>query len=136
MILLTTDTSHRQSELAWLKRLLPYREPDARRAFFELAVTVVPLLALWALSWAAMAHGCWWGLVLTLPAAGFLLRLFMIQHDCGHGAFFGRRSIDDWLGRAIGVLTLTPYDCWRRTHAVHHASAAISTRAASAISRR
>jgi omega-6 fatty acid desaturase (delta-12 desaturase) len=61
-------------------------------------------------------------LLLTIPAAGFLLRLFMIQHDCGHGAFFGRRGLDDWVGRVIGVLTLTPYDCWRRTHAIHHAS--------------
>jgi omega-6 fatty acid desaturase (delta-12 desaturase) len=46
----------------------------------------------------------------------------MIQHDCGHGAFFGKRQVDDWIGRVLGVLTLTPYDCWRRSHAIHHAS--------------
>ena len=61
-------------------------------------------------------------LSLAVPAAGFLVRLFMIQHDCGHGSFFRRRWANDWTGRAIGVLTLTPYGYWRRSHAVHHAS--------------
>src|SRR5258707_2820129 len=60
--------------------------------------------------------------MLAIPAAGFLVRLFMIQHDCGHGAFFRHRLANDWVGRVIGVLTLTPYDFWRRTHAIHHAS--------------
>ena len=49
-----------------------------------------------------------------MPAAGFLVRLFMIQHDCGHGAFFSHRMANDWVGRVIGVLTLMPYDFWRR----------------------
>src|SRR3546814_6921090 len=51
------------------------------------------------------------------------MRLFMIQHDCGHGAFFRNRLANDWAGRAISVLTLTPYDAWRRAHAQHHAGA-------------
>jgi acyl-lipid omega-6 desaturase (Delta-12 desaturase) len=118
----TSADSHRQSENAWLKRLMPYRTPNTGRGLFEIGVTIVPLAVLWGLSWWAVANGHWWGLLLTIPAAGFLLRLFMIQHDCGHGAFFGKRQLDDWVGRAIGVLTLTPYDCWRRTHAIHHAS--------------
>ena len=54
-------------------------------------------------------------------AAGLLVRLFMIQHDCGHGAFFRHRRANDWVGRVLGVLTLTPYDAWRRAHATHHA---------------
>lgn len=62
------------------------------------------------------------GLLLALPAGVFLLRLFLIQHDCGHGAFFRDRAANDWLGRCLGVLTLTPYEYWRRSHAVHHAS--------------
>ena len=67
--------------------------------------------------------GFWWlALILTAPAALFLVRLFMIQHDCGHGAFFSAKAANDWVGRVIGVLTLTPYDYWRRTHAIHHAT--------------
>jgi omega-6 fatty acid desaturase (delta-12 desaturase) len=116
------STDRASSERIWLKRLVPYRTPSRLRGLFELAVTILPLIALWALSYVALAFGQWWGLVLTIPAAAFLVRLFMIQHDCGHGSFFGLRKLDDWLGRAIGVLTLTPYDCWRHTHAIHHAS--------------
>jgi omega-6 fatty acid desaturase (delta-12 desaturase) len=69
-----------------------------------------------------MGFGYWLSLILAVPAAGFLVRLFMIQHDCGHGAFFRRRAANDWVGRVIGALTLTPYDVWRRSHAIHHAS--------------
>jgi omega-6 fatty acid desaturase (delta-12 desaturase) len=111
-----------RSDAAWLALLASYRQPDRRRSVFELGITIVPFLALWALAWIAVAHGWWAGLLLTVPAAGLLVRLFMIQHDCGHGSFFARRPIDDWTGRVLGVLTLTPYDYWRRTHAVHHAS--------------
>ena len=55
-------------------------------------------------------------------AAGLLIRLFLIQHDCGHGSFFPNKLANDWVGRALGVLTMTPYDHWRRTHAIHHAT--------------
>jgi omega-6 fatty acid desaturase (delta-12 desaturase) len=64
----------------------------------------------------------WLYLLVLLPGAGFLVRLFMIQHDCGHGSFFPNRRANDWVGRTIGVMTLTPYYQWRRSHAVHHAS--------------
>ena len=72
--------------------------------------------------WAALELGYLLTLILAVPAAGFLVRLFMIQHDCGHGALFRNRSTNDWVGRVIGTLTLTPYDFWRRTHNIHHAS--------------
>jgi omega-6 fatty acid desaturase (delta-12 desaturase) len=72
--------------------------------------------------WLALDIGYGVYLLLAIPAAGFLVRLFMIQHDCGHGAFFRHRLANDWVGRVIGVLTLTPYDFWKRTHAIHHAT--------------
>lgn len=111
------------SRRAWLKILARYKKPDRRRSAMELAITLFPFAVLWALCWAAYAYGQWWGLVLVVPAAGFLVRMFMIQHDCGHGSFFANRHADDWIGRGLGVLTMTPYDCWRRAHAAHHASA-------------
>ncbi len=110
-------------EIRSLAQLLArYREPDSARGVFELVITAVPFLVLWALIWVALAHGYWIGLLLAVPAAGLLVRLFMIQHDCGHGSFFHGRLANDWVGRAIGVLTLTPYDYWRHTHGLHHAS--------------
>ena len=100
-----------------------YREPSGARSLIELGITVGPLVLLWVLMWASYYVGFWWlTLLLSVPAAGFLVRLFMIQHDCGHGAFFRHRLANDWIGRALGVLTLTPYDFWRRTHAIHHAT--------------
>jgi omega-6 fatty acid desaturase (delta-12 desaturase) len=102
--------------------LAGYREPHHGRSVFELLITIVPLVLLWLSMWFALKLGYGLYLLLAVPAAGFMVRLFMIQHDCGHGAFFRYRLVNDWVGRVIGVVTLTPYDFWRRTHAVHHAS--------------
>ena len=108
--------------LAWTKILARYREPSRTRSITELVITIVPLVVLWVLMWATLDLGYWFCLLLAVPAAGLLVRAFMIQHDCGHGAFFRHRLANDWVGRVLGVLTLTPYDFWRRTHAIHHAS--------------
>jgi omega-6 fatty acid desaturase (delta-12 desaturase) len=107
----------------WVKTLANYREPDAVRSSFELGVTLGPFLILWVLAWLAMSVSGWLAFAISLVNAAFLLRLFAIQHDCGHGAFFKSRTVSDWVGRALGVLTLTPYDVWRRSHAIHHGAA-------------
>ena len=104
----------------WIAILARYREPNVQRSVFELVVTAVPFVLLWAAAWAALMISYWLTVLLGLAAAGFLLRLFMIQHDCGHGAFFRRRFANDWVGRVIGVFTFTPYDVWRRSHSTHH----------------
>jgi len=105
----------------WLTTLARYRDPSTRRSLWELAATLLPFLALWVLAWMALAVSPWLALLLALVNGGFLVRLFIIQHDCGHGCFLPNRSAQDWLGRLLGVLTLTPYAVWRRTHAIHHA---------------
>jgi acyl-lipid omega-6 desaturase (Delta-12 desaturase) len=83
---------------AWAPMLARYREPSCARSTVELVITAVPLVILWILMWAALGTGYWFGLLLAVPAAGFLVRLFMIQHDCGHGAFFRHRRANDWVG--------------------------------------
>lgn len=105
---------------AWAPILARYRDPEFKRSLFEIIVTAGPLFLIWGVAAAAVKAGWWWGLLLAFPAALFLVRLFMIQHDCGHGAFFRSKTLNDWVGRLIGVLTLTPYDYWRKTHAIHH----------------
>jgi len=115
-------SSARSSSLALARRLAPYRRPSGTRGVIEIAVTAGPLAVLCGVAWFAASHHVWWGLALVPIAAGFLMRLFMIQHDCGHGAFLPGKRLNDWLGRAIGVLTLTPYDYWQRAHAIHHAT--------------
>jgi omega-6 fatty acid desaturase (delta-12 desaturase) len=107
----------------WTRIIGGYRDPSLARSVLELLITFLPLAALWTAAWLAYTFGFWWAsLLLAIPGAGFLVRLFMIQHDCGHGAFFRNRHANDWIGRVIGVLTMTPYDFWRRTHAAHHAT--------------
>lgn len=105
-----------------LRDVAVFAKPVVSRSIFELVVTAIPFLVLWAALWAAVAAGYWIGLLLAIPAGGLLLRLFVIQHDCGHGSLFRRRAANDWVGRSLSVLTLTPYDFWRRSHALHHAT--------------
>ncbi len=107
---------------AWTQVLSRYRLPSNRRGLLEIAITILPLAALWALAWVTLDIGYWLALPLALAAAAFLVRLFAIQHDCSHGSFFRYRWANDWIGRSLSVMTLTPYGVWRRTHATHHAS--------------
>ena len=102
--------------------LARYRQPNHGRSIVEILITIGPFVLLWLLACFSLRFGYGFYLLLAVPAAGFLVRLFMIQHDCGHGSFFRQRFVNDWVGRVIGVLTLTPYDFWRRAHGVHHAT--------------
>ncbi|MBA3323805.1 MAG: fatty acid desaturase [Rhodobacteraceae bacterium] len=107
----------------WVGVLARYRDPSHRRSLFELAVSLAPFIALWALAWWALAFSYWLAAGLALLNGAFLVRLFALQHDCGHSALFRNRALGDWIGRGLGVLTLTPYDVWRRTHSEHHSAA-------------
>lgn len=104
-----------------IQRFKAYRA-DAKRSLLQLLTTGVPFVALLILMAAASTERYWLTLLLAFPAAGLLVRLFIIQHDCGHGSFFRSRAANDRLGRALSVLTLTPYGSWTQGHAEHHAS--------------
>ena len=104
------------------RALARYCEPDHIRSVIELIITGVLFVVFWIAAWWALSISYWLTLAISVPAGAFLVRLFLIKHDCGHGAFFRRRIFNDWVGRVIGVLTLTPYDVWRRKHAIHHAT--------------
>jgi acyl-lipid omega-6 desaturase (Delta-12 desaturase) len=90
------------------RRLAGYREPSHGRSVVEILITLMPFILLWLLMWWSLRFGYAIYLLLAVPAAGFLVRLFMIQHDCGHGSFFRHRLVNDWVGRVIGVFTLAP----------------------------
>jgi len=114
----TTERTARE----WGGILRSYHGPSHIRSVLEFVMTAASFALLWFLMWLALGLGYWLSLIMAVPASGFLVRLFMIQHDCGHGAFFRHRTANDWLGRVIGAVTLTPYDVWRQSHAVHHAT--------------
>ena len=99
----------------------PYRGPDDLRSALQLLVTATGFFGLWYGMLRSLEIHYGLTLLLAFPTAGFLIRLFTIQHDCGHGSYFKSRRAATWVGRSIGVLTFLPYDYWRRAHAHHHA---------------
>jgi len=106
----------------WNQILGPYKRPDLGRSLFQLLSTSLLFFASWALMAWSLGVSYWLTLLLALPTAGLLIRLFIIQHDCGHGAFFRSHKLNNTVGFLLGILTLTPYHYWRRCHAVHHAT--------------
>ncbi len=100
---------------------LRFQEAIPRTALLQVAATFPPLLALLAAMHVGLALGCWPVLALALPAAGLVVRVFALQHDCGHGSLFRSRRANDAVGRLCSLFTLTPYGHWRRQHAGHHA---------------
>ncbi len=104
----------------WVLVLAKYRQPSTRRSVFELVATLVPFVMLWGLAWASLSISYWLAFAIAMLNGLFLVRIFVIQHDCGHASYFDNRKAQDWVGRCLGVLTLTPYDVWRRTHSIHH----------------
>ncbi len=106
----------------WMTALQTYRVVHVRRSITELAVTAAAFVSSWIAMVLAVRNQEVWLAVPLLPlTAGLLVRLFIIQHDCGHGSFFRRKRTNDWTGRVLSLLTLIPYDHWRRGHACHHA---------------
>jgi len=114
------------SQVNWASRLAQYKRPDNRRAVFELAITVIAFISLWVGIWALMRAGYVTtyiaALLALIPAGGLMVRLFIIQHDCGHGSLFSSQQANVWLGRILGIFTFTPFDNWRLQHAGHHAT--------------
>ncbi|MDR3417033.1 MAG: fatty acid desaturase [Nevskia sp.] len=99
----------------------PFRAPSVATSLGQLASSFLPFLALYAVMHVSLALGCWPALALSVVAAGFVVRIFIIQHDCGHGSFFRSPLANYWSGAACSLVTLTPYSMWRRQHAGHHA---------------
>jgi omega-6 fatty acid desaturase (delta-12 desaturase) len=106
----------------WNAIVARYRQPITRRSVWQLVNTAVPLGILWLGAYLVLRLSYAVTLALAVPAALFLVRLFIIQHDCGHGSFFRSQRANDLIGGVIGVLTLVPYAYWRKTHALHHAT--------------
>ena len=108
--------------MAWRALVAPYMKPSPKRAVFQLLNTGLPFLAVMAGLLTALHYQILLGLLLLPAGAMLLVRLFIIQHDCGHGSFFASNWANGLLGRALSLLTLTPYTFWRRDHAMHHAT--------------
>jgi omega-6 fatty acid desaturase (delta-12 desaturase) len=111
-----------QAAAPWSATLSRHKRASHWKSIWQLANSLLPFFALWYLMLRASTWSYWLTLLLAVPTAGFLIRIFIIQHDCGHHSFFRSRRANDILGQLCGLLTLTPYYLWRRTHSRHHAS--------------
>jgi acyl-lipid omega-6 desaturase (Delta-12 desaturase) len=107
---------------AWKKVVARYQKSEVWPGVWQVANSLIPYAALWCLMFFALRISWWLTLPLGLLAAGFLVRIFIIFHDCGHGSFLPSRKANDILGFITGVLTLTPYYHWRWEHGLHHAT--------------
>jgi acyl-lipid omega-6 desaturase (Delta-12 desaturase) len=106
----------------WKQIVAKYQQPALGRGLWQVANTLIPYGILWYLMYLSLAVSYWLTVPLAILAGGFLVRIFIIFHDCGHGSFFKSRRANDTLGFITGVLTWTPYHHWRWEHALHHAT--------------
>jgi acyl-lipid omega-6 desaturase (Delta-12 desaturase) len=104
------------------EKLAPYAQPDLGRSALDVMTSVVPYVALTALMYAALEVSVLLTLIIAVPAAGFLVRTFIVFHDCAHGSFLPSRRANAWLGTACGLLVYSPFHSWRHEHALHHAT--------------
>jgi omega-6 fatty acid desaturase (delta-12 desaturase) len=115
-------TPDRLGDEATLKSALGrYAVPSRRTSLMQLAGSIALFVLCWAASYAALQVSWLLALGLTVPAAGLMIRIFIIQHDCGHGSFFRSARANRWAGVLCSLFTFTPYESWRRQHAGHHA---------------
>jgi omega-6 fatty acid desaturase (delta-12 desaturase) len=107
----------------WRDALEPYAHPRLSRSALDLATSVAPYLALCALMYVSLQVSYLLTLALAIPAAGFLVRTYIVFHDCTHGSFLRSKRGNTWLGTTLGLLVFATFACWRHNHAVHHATA-------------
>jgi len=109
-------------KLSWQKIVAPYQVSVVRRSVSQIITSFGPYLILWYLMYRSLEVSYWLTLALGVLAAGFLMRIFIILHDCGHGSFFKSNKANNILGSIAGIFALTPFYQWRHNHAQHHAT--------------
>ncbi len=110
------------NNLPWKKAVAPYQGADLRRSLWQMLNSIAPFFILWYLAYRSLEISYLLTLVFATAAALFVVRIFIIFHDCGHGSFFKSKRANDIVGILTGIITFTPYYSWRHSHAVHHAT--------------
>ena len=107
---------------AWRQIVAPYQKPAVSHALWQLANTLLPYALIWYAIHLVLSRSFWLALPLAILGGAFLVRIFIIFHDCGHGSFFPSRKANAVVGFITGVLTFSPFRQWAREHAIHHAT--------------
>jgi acyl-lipid omega-6 desaturase (Delta-12 desaturase) len=116
------STAKPKSRAWWVEPLEPYAGADLRRSFVCLGTSVLPYLALWPVMYLLLGVSYGLTLLVAIPASGFLLRSYIVFHDCSHGSFMPSKRANTWLGVIVGVIVYSPFHSWRQEHAGHHAT--------------
>jgi omega-6 fatty acid desaturase (delta-12 desaturase) len=110
----------KQNDRSWFEVVSEYNSPDIRKSIWQIINSLGPYILLWAAMYYTLSISYLLTLALAILAAGFLVRMFIIFHDCGHGSFFRSKKANRIVGTILGSLVFTPYDYWHREHAIHH----------------
>src|SRR3954467_14987677 len=108
---------------AWRDQLAPYTEARGWRSVIDAATSVVPYLALSVVMYLLLDVSCLLVLLVAVPAGGFMLRTYILFHDCTHGSFLPSKRANTWVGRFLGLIVFAPFSSWKHNHQVHHATA-------------
>ena len=117
---MSTPETNGESRYYWREALVPYARPDARRSAIDVLTSIVAYLAMWPLLVASLDVSYLLTLALAVPASGFLLRTFIVFHDCTHGSYLPSKRANAWLGRFTGLMVFAAFSAWKEEHATHH----------------
>jgi len=117
-----STTTDLEGKVSWQKIVSVYAHPDLRKSIWQTINTLVPYFVLFYITIRSVEISLWLTLPLSILTAGFMVRTFIIFHDCGHGSFFKSQRANELLGVVTGILTFTPYHRWKHAHAIHHAT--------------
>lgn len=112
-----------ENDTSWQKIILKYTRPEKGRSILQIINSIIPYFITWYLMYRSLEYSYLITLALVIPASGFLVRIFIIFHDCGHSSFFRSPRANKITGIITGILTFTPYNYWHHSHAIHHATA-------------
>jgi len=107
---------------SWVEIVSKYNKPNVSKSIWQIVNSLGPYVMMWYLMYRSLEISYWLTLALSLLAVGFLVRIFIIFHDCGHGSFFKSARTNKIVGSILGSLVFTPYDYWHKSHAIHHST--------------
>lgn len=107
---------------SWEKVIMKYNKPSLLRSIWQICNSLIPYLFVWYLMYRSLNYSYWVTLLLAVLASGFLIRIFIIFHDCGHRSFFVSKRANNIVGMIMGILAFTPFFKWHHQHWIHHST--------------
>jgi acyl-lipid omega-6 desaturase (Delta-12 desaturase) len=120
--MLTDINANDRANRSWETVIMKYNHPDLRKSIWQICNSVIPYMFMWYIMYRSLSYPYWITLLLSLVASGFLIRIFIIFHDCGHRSFFATKRANNIVGMIMGIIAFTPFYIWHHQHWMHHAT--------------